>query len=261
MLGDGTDLYQDPRLYQLEHGGQRSDLAFYLAVAARARPQTVLELGCGTGRVTLELARAGYLVTALDAEPAMLEWLRHDLLELPRTIVDRVRIRTGDARTFRDDERSFGSVIAPFNLLQHLDEAGLTDLLHNARAQLAESGRFACDLFAPLATDARVDDADFTGAERHPLPRNGGTLLVDRRERYDRSERLLTTTIRCQALRPDGTLAGSELRRLCRRQWTHDQLSQALAAADFAIEACHGDVDLTPYHPAAPRMMFIARRG
>jgi len=259
VLVDGTDLYENPQLYELEHGSYRGDFAFYLAVAARAQPQTVLELGCGTGRITLELARAGYLVTGVDAVPAMLERLRHNMFELSRDIVARIRIRPGDACNYREQGKRFGLVIAPFNLLQHLDEAGLTDLLRNARAQLADTGRFACDLFAPMPTSTTLDEPDFSGLERRALPRSAGTLLVDRRERYDRSQRVLTTTVRCRRLGADDSLVGSEQRTLCRRQWTRDQLLQVFATAGLVVEACYGNVDLSPWQVDSPRIMIIAR--
>ncbi|MBN2359635.1 MAG: class I SAM-dependent methyltransferase [Deltaproteobacteria bacterium] len=261
MLSDGTDLYEDPALYELEHANYRGDLAFYRLVAAQARPPAILELGCGLGRVAFELAAAGYSVTGLELAPEMLAKCERRRLQLPRDVRQRVQLQLGDARHHRDPPARYGAVIAPFNLLQHQDATGLAELLRAARASLVEEGRFACDLFAPLAVDAELDDADFTGLENRPLSRDGGTLLVDRRECYDRASAVLTTLIRHRRLRADGSLAGSEQRTVCRRQWTHDQLSRALAAAGFVAIDCYGDVDLTPYHPAAPRIMLVARRG
>jgi SAM-dependent methyltransferase len=260
MLADGTDLYQNPALYELEHGSYRGDLPFYRMVAGQAQPPVILELGCGLGRVTFELAAAGYAVTGVDAVPAMLVEIERRLTELPPAVRQRVRVQNGDARNYRHPSTHHGAVLAPFNLLQHQDATGLTAVLQTAHANLVEGGLFACDLFAPLPTDAVLEDVDFTGADRHPLPQDGGTLLVDRREHYDREKALLTTTIRCRMLRPDDSLAGTEQRTLCRRQWTRDQLLQALAAARFDVVSCYGDIDFTPCHSLAPRIMLIAKK-
>src|SRR5207244_3963878 len=56
--------------HDLECGGYRADFALWHELA-QANPGPVLEVGAGTGRVALELARAGYAVTALDRDPAL----------------------------------------------------------------------------------------------------------------------------------------------------------------------------------------------
>ena len=54
----------------------RDDAAFWQAMAAAAGGGPILELGCGTGRVLLPLARAGYEITGLDLSAQMLERCR-----------------------------------------------------------------------------------------------------------------------------------------------------------------------------------------
>src|SRR5690348_3356545 len=51
-------IYERPRDYDLEHEGDQEDIAFYLALLARWRPRRIAELGAGSGRVTIPLARA-----------------------------------------------------------------------------------------------------------------------------------------------------------------------------------------------------------
>src|ERR1700730_14217586 len=82
--------------HDLECGPYRADLALWLELAERQRGP-VLEIGAGTGRVSLHLARNGYEVTALDREPALLDALRER--------DDRGAVRTvcADARRFSLD--------------------------------------------------------------------------------------------------------------------------------------------------------------
>ena len=63
--------YRDAALYDYEYRRRRDDVAYYVGLADRVLggPGAVLELGCGTGRVTAALARAGHDVVALDGEP------------------------------------------------------------------------------------------------------------------------------------------------------------------------------------------------
>ena len=69
-------LYRRPDEYDLEHSGDEADLKFYVELATRLKPKLVLELACGTGRITLPMAeegaRSGFSVVGLDSETTML---------------------------------------------------------------------------------------------------------------------------------------------------------------------------------------------
>jgi ubiquinone/menaquinone biosynthesis C-methylase UbiE len=72
-----TQVYHHPDEYDLEHLGDEEDISFYLGLARRLRPKSILELGCGTGRITLPLAEQGtnygYRVVGLENQPEMLD--------------------------------------------------------------------------------------------------------------------------------------------------------------------------------------------
>jgi ubiquinone/menaquinone biosynthesis C-methylase UbiE len=72
-----SDLYRHPDEYDLEHLGDSEDVEFYVSLVRKLRPQRVLELGCGTGRITLPLAeqgaRLGFDVIGVDSQAEMLE--------------------------------------------------------------------------------------------------------------------------------------------------------------------------------------------
>src|SRR5436189_2242504 len=77
--------YADAALYDYEYRRRRADVTFYRELA-RGRLGThghILELGAGSGRVTVPLARAGYHVVALDQSAAMLDGLRARIAKLP----------------------------------------------------------------------------------------------------------------------------------------------------------------------------------
>src|SRR3990172_7999130 len=68
-----SDLYSDPSLYDLAHPAPwKGELEFYQPQAARAG-RGLLELACGTGRLSLPLARSGLEVPGLDLSAAMLD--------------------------------------------------------------------------------------------------------------------------------------------------------------------------------------------
>src|SRR5260370_23106676 len=54
-----SELYRNPEEYDREHLGYDEDIAFYVSLVRKLRPNRVLELGCGTGRITIPLAETG----------------------------------------------------------------------------------------------------------------------------------------------------------------------------------------------------------
>jgi len=71
-----SDLYKHPEEYDREHLGDEEDVGFYLSLSRRLAPRKVLEVGCGTGRITLPLAQIGLDLVGLDNQPEMLEGRR-----------------------------------------------------------------------------------------------------------------------------------------------------------------------------------------
>src|SRR5437879_12010831 len=84
----------------------RADVAFYVAEATRVAREsraTVLELGCGTGRVLLPLARAGHDVSGIDASAAMLARWRAKLARVSGYMRDRVAADAGGGNALATD--------------------------------------------------------------------------------------------------------------------------------------------------------------
>src|SRR5882762_9756412 len=106
-------LYDSVPLY-----AARKDIGFYVAEATATRG-TVLELGCGTGRILVPIARAGRNVVGLDASSQMLARCREKLASEPQQVRARVVLHEGDARDF-DLDAQYALVIAPFRIVQHL---------------------------------------------------------------------------------------------------------------------------------------------
>jgi SAM-dependent methyltransferase len=136
--------------HDLECGDYSDDLPYWLALAAEAGGP-VLDIGAGTGRVTLALAAAGTAVVGLDIEPALLAALAHRARDLP------VETVVADACTFELDRR-FGLIVAPMQTLQLL--ADRPAFLRRALAHLRPGGLLA----------AAISDALDSFDAEHPLP-------------------------------------------------------------------------------------------
>lgn len=133
-----------------EAAGYDDDVPFYVELA-RASGGPVLEMGCGTGRVLLPVARAGIGVVGIDASGAMLERLEARLAQEPAAVRRRVRLIRGDIRTVRV-EGDFPLVTAPFRVVQHLaHRADQRAWLGNVARHLRPDppGELVFDVFQP----------------------------------------------------------------------------------------------------------------
>lgn len=124
------------------------DRDFYLDLA-NEYGGPVLEFGCGTGRITLPLARRGVDVTGMDASHSMLEVLRAKLAKESAGVQRRTRVIEGDFRTHYVGDQ-FSLVVIPFRPMQHMytTEDQLA-ALQNAGRHLADGGILAFDVFNP----------------------------------------------------------------------------------------------------------------
>src|ERR1700722_8638037 len=94
------DLYKHPEEYDREHLGDDEDISFYLSLSRRPTPRKLLELGCGTGRITLPLAQLGFDVVGLDNQPEMLQKAEERRLQTSPEIRQRLQFIEGDMRTW-----------------------------------------------------------------------------------------------------------------------------------------------------------------
>jgi SAM-dependent methyltransferase len=129
--------------HDLECGGYRRDLELWLELAA-GHSGPVLDVGAGTGRVALELARAGHSVVALDADPALLDELRRRAEGLPLQTI------CADARNFELTEPA-GICLVPMQTVQLLGgPEGRLAFLGCARRNLRSGGLIAMAITAEL---------------------------------------------------------------------------------------------------------------
>jgi len=146
-------IYRRPRDYDLEHENDDEDVSFHVELTRRVAPRRVLELGAGSGRVTVPLAelaaRVDFTITALDASETMLGEAERKLAGTAAEVRRRVTLVTGDMRTW-DAPEPFDLIVVPCGSVSHL--LSLDDQLalwRRAHANLAGGGRFAVDVAMP----------------------------------------------------------------------------------------------------------------
>ncbi|MWC27372.1 methyltransferase domain-containing protein [Paenibacillus sp. MMS18-CY102] len=126
----------------------QADIPFYID-RAQQLGGNVLELACGTGRITIPLAEAGIPVTGLDYSPHMLEVLHGKLQSKPQRTKEHVRTIQGDMTSFTFPE-AYSLIFIPFRSFQLLenDEQAL-QCLNNIACHLDDNGQFILNVFRP----------------------------------------------------------------------------------------------------------------
>jgi SAM-dependent methyltransferase len=247
----------------------RRDVPFWRNLAAQAGG-TVLELGCGTGRISLPLARAGVPLVGIDRSEPMLARARARLRRA--RLSDRAGLVRGDIRLLpfgtvpgRTSSRSsraaggrapFDMVLAPYGLLQSLlRERDLTATLGEVRRVLAPGGTFGIELVADLPSwkeyRKRISLTGWRGR------RGGAHVTLVETVRQDRKRRL---TIFDQEFTE--TRAGR--RRVHRFSLTFRTLSvpqmvRRLERAGFEITALLGDYRGGAWDPRADVWVILAK--
>lgn len=176
------DIYEDARAYDLLFGdyAHGEDLAFYTRLAREVGGPT-LELGCGTGRLTIPLAESGVEMTGLDLSSPMLTLARQKAAS--RNVG--VTWVEADFRSFALG-RTFGLVFVPANSLTNLlDRESLEGFFRSVREHLAPGGRLALQIYNPSLTVLMRD-----ASQRYPVgqfqhPDSGRTVVVTHTHVYD----------------------------------------------------------------------------
>src|SRR5882757_8069006 len=205
--------------------GRVQDVSFYRE-AAREFGDPVLELGCGTGRITIALSEAGKRITGLDLSGRMLEHAVKKRAALRVEARERLHLAQGDMARFDLGEK-FRLVIIPFRPLQHLLEVRQqVDCLDCVRKHLAPGGRLILDVFQ-------------TDAERMHDPVHMREMLVTEYKTADgRQVRLVFAW----------TL----------RYFFRYEIEHLLARCGFEVAAEYGNFDRTPIRDESPEMIFVA---
>jgi SAM-dependent methyltransferase len=224
------------RLYEPWSRSVTEDVAFYVEEASKAKPP-VVELGVGTGRITVPIAAAGIQVIGVDSSPGMLEVCREQV-EVAG-VSDLVDLRLGDLRDPPVEGR-FELVVCPFRTYLHLhDDADRLAALRAAHDLLVDGGRLVFDVFAPGEDDI---------AETHGrwLEREPG---IFERADWDRATRMLTLSVR-----------GPESETTMALAWlSADEWRGLIEQAGFEVEALYGWFDRRPFRGGEDQV-WTARR-
>ena len=238
----------------------RRDVEFYVGEAKRSGAGGVLELGCGTGRVLLPIARAGHRITGVDASPAMLARCEAKLGAEPEDVRARVRLHRADIRVLEGVEALASLAVAPFRVLQHLTTiADQMLFVAGVARHLAPGGRFAFDVFNPsFATmlSDRSEESEDTPELRLPDGRRMRRTVRVPRVRWVEQ----TSEIEIAYYLRDGDAVSRIAQAFEMRWYLPAELEHLLARAGFVIEGIYGDFDGSELQDGSREIVVVAQK-
>lgn len=252
-----ADLHPDaPELFDLDYGDVAEDLPFYKSLAERCE-RPILELGVGTGRVAIPLARSGFDVWGIDISEAMLERAR---CKAGPALGKRLRLELGDMRDFQLG-CDFDLIFAGLGGFHHLLTAGdQVSCLRSVQRHLAPGGLLVCDLRALLAADWETGAGvpllhDWTRV----LPGSGETVMKFRSVRAGPARQVQHTTNIYEVLSNDGTVR-RVINAVDLRFITRYEMEGLLREAGLQLDQTYGDFDLSPYDDSSELLITVARK-
>ena len=250
--------------YMAEHydvlgPGLPGDVDFYAGLAREAVPP-VLELGAGSGRVAIPIARAGVEIVGLDSSPAMLAKARERSAALAG-----VRWVEGDMRAFDLPER-FGLVIIPYRAFQHMITVDdQRSCLGCIRRHLRDDGRLAFNVFNPDLVVMGRSMSDFQGAWRiwHDSTdqRTGRRTIAWECRRYHTGSQELTTLWKVEEIDTDGRPVSQRYLDWHLRWFYRFEVEHLLALTGFQVEHLYGCFDGSAFGDSSPEMIWVARKA
>jgi len=242
--------------YDLLWSEKQDDVPFYLAMA-KETGGPVLELACGTGRVLLPFARAGFDITGIELSQAMLDKLQAKLDKEPREVQAHVALKCANMRDYRFSQE-FRLVFCAFNSFLHLltTEDQLA-CLASVREYLADDGRLVIYTFAPDYRRLSTNEDTEISVERDP--ETGRDMVVGDISRRNPVSQTAEVNEWVDRIGDDGTVRRYPAKFTL--SWIHHrEMHLLLRYAGFEVVNVYGGYDKRPYDYVSGIQLFVAKK-
>lgn len=244
------------RFYDAETVGKTDDLAMYSRLA-EDYGGPIFDVGCGTGRVLMHLARQGHIAHGIDDSRQMLDRLDIKLESNPR-LADNVEYVHGDVMHYESDE-VYSMILLTYNALMHFhDQATQISLLKQLRRLIADDGLLVIDLpnagetFATQDTDAILLDRSFID------PDTGHMIMLQSHSYMDRVTQILHVQWIYDEVTADGTVKRLHAPHLL-RYYFYPEIVLLLKECGFGVMDVFGDYDENPFEDGCERMILYVQ--
>lgn len=239
----------------------RADISFYVEVAEESGGP-VLEMGCGTGRILIPVARSGIEIVGIDLSRHMLQICHDRLKREPEEVQARAQVFEADMRSFKSDQ-AFSLITTPFRPFQHLITVeDQISCLECAYGHLVDGGRLILEIFNPSLEALTRDNLGEEFGEEPEFVMPDGRRVIRRHKVVERDlyNQILNVEIIYYVTHPDGLeerlLHSFPMRYLFRYEAQH-----LLERCGFEVVDVYADFDKSPYGSKYPgELIFIATK-
>lgn len=233
----------------------RADVPFWRRLTGSSRGH-VLELGCGTGRISIPLARAGVSMVGVDRSAPMLERAAHRLRALGARRRGHLRLVRGDIRALPFPSQHFATVLAAYGVLQSLTrERDLAATLESVSRVIVPGGLFGVDLVPDVPHWHEYKNR----VQLSGRAAGGSHLTLIESVQQDRARRLTTFEQR-YVRRTSGRLTEEHRFTLTFRTIPVRGMVRRLESAGFRVETLLGDYQGRPWDARADVWILLAKK-
>jgi len=249
--------HQIAHYYDLIHAKLTGDIELVLSLAS-GESKKILDLGCGTGRIAIPLARAGHSVDGIDLSKEMLNLARTKLDREPEEVQLSVSLTQGDMTDF-DFEQRYDLVLISQNTLHEHARKQVYKIFRLIQKHLAPSGILFLDLSNPFTYFSHqegdniwIEDQSFQDPETGYLIHQRSSVSI---ELTDQKVRILRTL---KAVPIDATLGETYTHESTYHLLYPHQVELLLGAAGMRIAQIYGGYERESFGDNSQRFIVLA---
>lgn len=252
--------YDRPDIYDLDTCDFEIDIPFYKKIAEEAcisKNDWILELACGTGRVTIPMAKDGFKIIGVDESYPMIVASKKKVKDADS--VWKPNLIVGNMINFLCQKNFFNFIFVPFNSFQQiLTLHEQISCLRNICHMLKPNGYFVADLTIPTLLKGKIISEISKSRPLH-------NILLTRRmvSEVNTATQIVTRKFYYQLFELDNN------RRLIEQLWVPRnycniyplQWEHMLISSGFSIEEKYGDFEQNPFSSNSQRMLFLCKKN
>lgn len=253
-------------LYDIVHSGLEGETEFYVDAACKTKG-SVLELACGTGRITLPVAMRGIPIVGLDLSQPMLDrctakW--NDACGASEVPHDKLQLVQADMSAFELDQQ-FSLIIMPYRSFMHLLKyREQLDCLECIAAHLEPEGRFIMNIWVPSAAyiyayGSVPEESEPTHIDKYQNGKDGNTIEHYHSVYCNEFEQRLEELHIFVVLDKDGGEVSRKHLPLTRTWITLREMRNLIAVSSLEVEGVFGDFDKSPLTKKSTESVWVLK--
>ena len=255
----------DAELYDVDYADYNTgDIEFYVEEAVKCG-STVLELACGTGRITFPIAEAGVEVVGVELSPDMLAVAERKVKTIPADIARKITLVQGDMRDFQLD-RKFDLVLIPFRaFICLMTVEDQKQALQNVMKHLSPNGRLILNFYDPDLREILDQNERLSNVQQlmnsfvHPV--SGHQVKEWSTWDCNITEQIIEEFRNYVEYDSDGSILKSTLVTLRVRYIFRWEMHHLLELCGFNVDALYGDFNRNAFRARGEQIWVASRAG